>query len=106
LIGSESLVGSYSVFSNHDGVITPKVTIEEINEIAGQMGVEVIAATVNKGNEIGGNGIVVNDWSLFCGWDTTALEVANLSRIFKIEDNLSETGKPFQIDESLIDLIF
>jgi translation initiation factor 6 len=49
-------------------------------------------------------GICVNDFSLFCGWDTTALEMANLTRIFKIEDAVNG-GDTVNIDESLISAI-
>lgn len=99
VIADESLVGTYCVFSNRGGVVCPKISVEQMEELAGQLSVELTAATVNRGQSLLGAGICANDWSLFCGWDTTALEIANLSRIFKIQD--TETHDDVDIDESL-----
>jgi translation initiation factor 6 len=73
--------------------------------LAGQLSVELTAATVNRGQDLLGAGICVNDWTMFCGWETTALEIANLTRIFKIEDKSASAGDVVNIDESLIDMI-
>lgn len=105
LIAKESLVGTYCVFTNRGGVVTTKVTVQELEELAGQLGVELTAATVNRGSPLIGAGLCVNDWSLFCGWETTALEIANLTRIFKIEDNTNAANEGVNIDESLVDMI-
>jgi translation initiation factor 6 len=105
LIADEPLVGTYSIFSNRGGVVCPKVTVEQLEELAGQLRVELTAATVNRGQSLLGAGICVNDWTLFCGWDTTALEIANLTRIFKIDDRSGNAGDVVNIDESLIDMI-
>jgi translation initiation factor 6 len=105
LIADEPLVGTYSIFSNRGGVVSPKVTVEQLQELAGQVGVELTAATVNRGQSLLGAGICVNDWTLFCGWETTALEIANLTRIFKIDDSRGHAGDVVNIDESLIDMI-
>jgi translation initiation factor 6 len=106
LIAGEPLVGTYSVFTNRGGIVCPRVTVEELDELAGQLCVELTAATVNSGQSLVGAGICVNDWSMFCGWETTALEIANLTRIFKIEDRVGAGGDDLgNIDESLIDMI-
>ena len=105
LVAKESLVGTYCVFTNRGGVCTSKITVEELEELAGQIGVELTAATVNRGSPLIGAGLCVNDWTLFTGWDTTALEIANLTRIFKIEDKTSSVSDVVNIDESLIDMI-
>ena len=105
-IGGEYLVGSYSVFTNRGGILGgPNVTVEQLEELAGQLHVELTAATCNSGQTVVGGGICVNDWSLFAGWQTTALEIANLTRIFKIEDKTSDQTDIVNIDESLIDMI-
>jgi translation initiation factor 6 len=105
LIGEESLVGTYCVFTNRGGVVSPKVSVAELEALSGQLSVELTAATVNRGQALLGAGICVNDFSLFCGWETTALEIANLTRIFKIEDKTTNAGDVANIDESLIDMI-
>jgi translation initiation factor 6 len=105
LIGDNPLVGSYSVFTNRGGIVCPSVSVGQMEELAGQLGVELTAATVNKGSNLVGAGVCVNDWAMFCGWESTALEIANLSRIFKIEDNRNAASDGMKIDESLLDLI-
>lgn len=105
-IGGESLVGSYAVFTNRGGILGGQnVTVEQLDELASQLHVELTAATVNGGQFVVGAGISVNDWCLFAGWDTTALEIANLTRIFKIEDKTQNSLENVNIDESLIDMI-
>lgn len=104
-IAGEQLVGTYAVFTNRGGIVAPTTTVEQLEELAGQLCVELTAATVNRGQALLGAGLCVNDWTMFCGWDTTALEIANLTRIFKIEDRSANAGDVANIDESLIDMI-
>lgn len=106
LVAGEGLVGTYCVFTNRGGVCATQTTVEELSELANMLSVEMTAATVNAGSRAVGGGICVNDWALFCGWETTALEISNLSRIFKVE-NQNDTGTQdlASIDEAIIDVI-
>lgn len=42
------------------------------------MQVPVGAATINRGSELLGSGVVVNDWIGFCGYECTSAELDNL----------------------------
>lgn len=83
-VAGNALVGTYSVFNNQGGIVHPATTMEEYEELANLMQVPIGTATVNRGSELLGSGLVVNDWAAFCGYECTSAEIDNFEKIFKI----------------------
>jgi len=90
-VAGQALVGSYSKFTNQGGMVHPRTTVEDIEELSSLLQVPLVAGTVNRGSDVLGGGLVVNDWTSFVGQATTSTEISVIESIFKLN-----TGKQGQ----------
>ena len=83
-IAGNALVGSYCKISNQGGLVHPRTSVEDLEELSSLLQVPLVAGTVNRGSDVIGAGLVCNDWTAYCGMDTTSTEISVVEGIFKL----------------------
>ncbi|KAK8950593.1 Eukaryotic translation initiation factor 6-2 [Platanthera guangdongensis] len=83
-VDGDVLAGSYCLFTNNGGLVTPHTSDEELEELSTLLQVPLVTGTVNKGSWCISSGMIVNDWTGFCGSDTTDTELSVIESVFKL----------------------
>ncbi|RKP13957.1 eukaryotic translation initiation factor 6 [Piptocephalis cylindrospora] len=85
-IADNVLVGSFCALSNQGGLVHSRTSIQAQEELSSLLQVPLVAGTVNRGSDVIGSGMVVNDCFAFTGMDTTSTEISLIEKIFKLQD--------------------
>ncbi|EPT01633.1 hypothetical protein FOMPIDRAFT_1023134 [Fomitopsis schrenkii] len=101
-IADNVLVGSYCAITNQGGLVHPKTSVQDQDELSSLLQVPLVAGTVNRGSDVIGAGLVVNDWCAFTGLDTTATEISVIEAAFKLQGQ-NQAAVIGEMRDSLID---
>ncbi|KAK8964150.1 Eukaryotic translation initiation factor 6-2 [Platanthera guangdongensis] len=83
-VNGEGYVSDFCVFNNKGGMVPRHTSTVELNGLSALLGVPLVSGTVNNRRRTISMGLIVNDWTAFCGSATTTTELLVIERVFKL----------------------
>lgn len=105
-ISENVLVGSYCSLSNQGGIVHPKTTIQDQDELSSLLQVPLVAGSINRGSSVVGAGMVVNDWLAITGLDTTATELSVIESVFRLGEGNAPGNVEGRLRDSMVETFY